>query len=192
MEKKDIEEGLRALLEAVEYEPTTVDDAIETAISIKQMQKETFDESFKIYRKVSNYRRYALRLLKLTRLHLQLVSILPRILNNGSVYYIDNVVNKSSEMSQRISIDNDLVKKIKVSLDKLKKYDTIECNQDICELLVTIYLKTKMLIEEYNDYMERVETSMDGIYYMSNKNFEENAHNLEMKIEDSAIKLGLL
>lgn len=185
-------ENLRKLIEAVANEEYSIDDAIQDAKDMEDLLEDSFSKSFSTCTTLKRNLLLTLMEFKLAKLKLRLARFKLALFNSDTVEVFDNIINKTDDIIYKLTEDLSLVDKSRKALNKLYKYRTISCNYDIYMLHALIDTRRRILVDEYNDYVDVTGTRMDGIYYISNKNFEKQDQEYAKIIEDSAIKLGLL
>ena len=168
---------------------------VEEAISEKQRQNDiitkNFTQCYLVLNETDSYRRRMLFTLKYSLLQLNLAKGFSSVLGNGSKEYIEYIIRRTLETKDKIEEDNNLIKNIKYALAKLYVSETTECNYEITLLISAIFDKTNMLISELNEDMQRCNNAIRGITYYGNKDNLEHNDNLNNKINESILKLGL-
>ena len=81
--------------------------------------------------------------------------------------------------------------KINIALEKLQARRVAACNYDICELLSFLYDLDDTIYQRVVDEIERSSLRIKGINTMYDDKHDRKIDELNEKIEDKTIKLGL-
>ena len=169
----------------------SIAEAIQMQKENEEFAKRSFDACKGTYKSVSFHRNGCIKNICYTKFKLLLVKFMGNVVNMDVSDSIDSDVKKINDTHLLIKQEKELLKEIKNSINELKKYRITLCNYDIFMLLVMIYNFNEKLIMDLSEHIKQNSLAMQGINYIGNKPYKDELEDLENKIDEYKLKLGL-
>ena len=166
-------------------------EAINEAQVNNEIEKKSFVISFNAYTQVNKYVNLLLKEFYITKLLLKLVRFNLVLVNSRKISYADESLNKVNDLICEFNKNKELLNRTKKALDLLEYNKTSVCNYEICLLLLQIYNKLNLLLDEFNDYLHTIKNEMQCITYISNSDYAQDLENLNESINYFVLKLDL-
>ncbi len=169
--------------------------SVESAIEISKQEKSQIKESFKITNSncnktyiLGNMTLLKLKLMEFEAYFAKLVSI---VFQNGQLEIADDLIKKIKYTQEEYKKLNKRLLNIKLSLLKLKKYNSPLCNSEINYLIKCIYDKGFILLDILDNYIQMCRLSTKGINFLGTNKSQESLEDINQKIDESIKTLGL-
>lgn len=188
-EEFDIDE-LRSIIQNELNREYTIDEAIKEREEENKTIKESFDALWKGYDSVSELRKEAIKNFKIVKIKMILSNILVLLIKydiRDEVFNMVHIINKSES---EIRDNDELLKNIKTSINKLQSLLVYNCNYDLANLLSDMYDRISIIYEEVCSEMNCTAARIRG-FQTQGKSFDESKKEIDDRIEEYVLKLGL-
>lgn len=188
--KIDEEELKRVIKEEME-KTQTIEDALEEREKEEALINESFDATWNNYHAVSSIRHEAIKNLYRAKIRIVVVNYISAIINNNVSCELEHIICFINEATKELKEQKVIMNKINIALEKLQARRVAACNYDICELLSFLYDLDDTIYQRVVDEIERSSLRIKGINTMYDDKHDSKIDELNEKIEDKTIKLGL-
>ena len=189
--KKIIEDATFESLCIVDEKTPSIEEAIDNKKENEVKIDDSFDKCFNLYNDCTKHKNDLLKYCRGYKRVLYLNKVKSLVLNSNNVFYIDESIKKIDEVMEVIHKDQKFLYKIHDSLEILRMWNTIECNETISNIISLIDYKL-MLIERYLlDQLSIIDYSKKGIIYSGDERIEEKINNIDNTIIYHNLTLGI-
>lgn len=186
----NVEELRKALLET--FKTYTVEEALEDKKEEEKMMAESFESVWNSYNSVTDVRKIAIKNLKEAKFKIILARFLASIISNNNMdEELDNLMNIIRESTKELNGQKELLYKIRIAIEKLQMHDVAICNYELSELLACLFEKDAILLKKAIDEMGRSSIRLRGISTMYDDSHDVKLEELNGKIEEQLLILGL-
>lgn len=185
------EEELKRLIKEELEKTQTVEEALEEKSKEEALIDESFDNAWNNYHAVATIRHEAIKNLNKAKIRVVVVNFISAIINNGVNDELDHIVRFINEATKELKNQSTIMNKINIALEKLQAHRVAACNYDICELLSYLYDKDDAIYHRVVDEIVRASIRIRGISTMYDDKHDVKIDELNEKISNMTLRLGL-
>ena len=183
-------EELREFVKQEMEKTYTVSEALKEREEEENLVKESFDALWQNYNAVEEIRHEALKNLRGVKYRIILSNLLWLLIRYDVKEEVDLVVELMSKASNEIKDQKEMLTTIKNPILKLQAHMAYNCNYELAILLSNIYDKNVVIYDGVCKEMSAAASRIRG-FGTQTPDYESKKKELDLKIDESMLKLGL-
>ncbi len=168
---------------------------VEEAVKEKKREDDIIRDNFKVlwenYKSVNDIRKDSIKNLTSAKYRLLLSNLLIIIIRSDAKIEIDKLISLVDCSTKELKDEKELLIIIRNAIKELESILANGCNYELCDLLSNLYDKNMCIYNNVTSAIQASATRLRGINTQTPEKYIREKEELDKKINDSVIKLGL-
>lgn len=196
IDEEELRAQVKQMAEQYLYGVTSVPKTIEDEKKALEEAKASFKSLWETYNNTKKSRSYTAYLLRREKIRIGLYKALLNLFQafnkQDACEELDNLSSSITISLQELRDEKDLFAIIRLAIKELSKYQAIDCNYDISELLALMYNKHRLIYAVEQEDWQSFQVRNRGINYISNgvnrAELDQTNQSIEEKIQGLELK----